>query len=60
MRIFILALALFCSTISYRQMAILDTAWEATQQMARKADKPIFVDADTQWCGPSLILYSIS
>ncbi|MCO6492467.1 MAG: thioredoxin family protein [Phaeodactylibacter sp.] len=43
---------LLSSTLAYGQMAILDTTWEATLQMARDSGKPIFVDAFTQWCGP--------
>ncbi|MCB9048122.1 MAG: thioredoxin family protein [Lewinellaceae bacterium] len=52
MRTFLLITALFFCTSAQSQMAILDTTWEATLQMAKESGKPIFVDAYTQWCGP--------
>ncbi|MCB0562753.1 MAG: thioredoxin family protein [Phaeodactylibacter sp.] len=52
MRILALITISFCNTLIYSQLAILDTAWKATLQMARESGKPIFADACTQWCGP--------
>lgn len=52
MKTIFLAIALIlCGPLS-AQITFTDTTWEQLLLLAKASDKPIFVDAFTQWCSP--------
>lgn len=51
-RFFTLLVTLLGSTVAFGQIQFFEGTWEKAVESAAKAQKLIFVDAYTEWCGP--------